>query len=71
MREREYGIDALRIFAMVMIVVHHVFVHGGVLSNLEWGRLAVSGSISSACLCIGGGELLCAHFRIHWSKGEA
>lgn len=34
-QEREYGIDALRIVAMGMIVIHHVLVHGGILDSLK------------------------------------
>lgn len=36
-QEREYGIDALRIVAMWMIVVLHVMTHGGVLKNVVPG----------------------------------
>lgn len=33
-KERNYGIDALRIISMWMVVVLHVMGHGGILSNL-------------------------------------
>lgn len=36
-RERKYGIDALRIVSMWMIVILHVLLHGGILPNLEEG----------------------------------
>lgn len=36
-QEREYGIDALRIAAMWMVVILHVLLQGGVLENLEKG----------------------------------
>ena len=32
---RNYGIDALRIVSMLMIVIHHILFHGGVLSGIE------------------------------------
>ena len=28
---RNYGIDALRIISMVMIITHHILVHGGII----------------------------------------
>ena len=34
--ERNYGIDLLRIICMVMIVIHHVLLHGGILREVEW-----------------------------------
>lgn len=34
-QEREYGIDALRIVAMWMIVILHVLLQGGILERLE------------------------------------
>lgn len=34
-QEREYGIDALRIIAMLMIVILHVLLHGGILDSLK------------------------------------
>lgn len=34
-QEREYGIDALRIIAMLMIVILHVLLRGGILKRLE------------------------------------
>ena len=34
-QEREYGIDALRIIAMLMIVILHVLLQGGILKRLE------------------------------------
>lgn len=33
--ERKYGIDLLRIIAMIMIVIIHIFNHGGLFSNYE------------------------------------
>ena len=34
-QEREYGIDALRIISMGMIVIHHMLVHGGIIDSLD------------------------------------
>lgn len=31
---RNYGIDALRLFSMLLVVTLHVLGHGGVLENL-------------------------------------
>lgn len=33
-KDRNYGIDLLRIFSMIMISVLHVLGHGGILDNL-------------------------------------
>lgn len=33
-RERNWGIDAMRILSMFMIVVSHVLYHGGILENV-------------------------------------
>lgn len=51
--ERNYGIDLLRIFAMLMVVILHVLGRGGVLDNVS--SLSVTGeiywAIEIACYC--------------------
>ncbi len=37
--ERNYGIDALRLFLMLMIIVHHLLLHGAILKYMEPGSL--------------------------------
>ena len=34
--KRNYGIDALRILSMLMIIVHHVLTHGGLMKSREF-----------------------------------
>ena len=34
-QKRNYGVDALRILSMLMIAVHHITTHGGLLKSRE------------------------------------
>lgn len=36
-KERNIGIDLLKILAMIMIVTHHILEHGGILQSAEFG----------------------------------
>lgn len=35
MKDRNYGVDALRIFAMFMVVILHILTQGGILNASE------------------------------------
>ena len=45
-RERNYGIDLLRIFAMFMICIVHIIRHGGINTSVKIG------SVNSAVVCL-------------------
>lgn len=53
MKERNYGIDALRMFLMLMVVVLHVLGKGGILTSAEYGTLNyyIAWFLEITCYC--------------------
>lgn len=53
MREKNYGIDALRMLAMFMVVILHILTHGGVLnaSSRFTGQYEAGWFLQSAAFC--------------------
>lgn len=48
---RNYGIDALRLFSMLLVVTLHVLGHGGVLENLVGKKYAVCWLLECFSFC--------------------
>ena len=61
-QQRNYGIDLLRMFSMLLVVILHTEGHGGVLEAAQ-GH-SVYWALPAGSICLLCGELLCTDFRL-------
>lgn len=68
MKERNYGIDFLRIFSMFMVVMLHVLGQGGVLANARGVNYWVAWLLEITCYCAVNCFALISGFVMHNSN---